>query len=404
MDEGTGAESRYEHSHAPTGNAVLPTALRLAADERYTGKGVTIAFLDSGFTPHPDLTLPESRIAAYADITGDGAPLAPDGPPEGWRWHGTQTSVSAAGNGRLSDGYYAGLARNARVVLGKVSRAGKIAEEDIAAGIRWVLERKDELGIRVVSISLGGDVDVPYETNVVDRAAEDAIAKGLVVVVAAGNSGLADDPRTVPPGNSPSVVTVGGYDDGNTLYTAPKDLYHSNYGPTADGVLKPEIIAPAQWVAAPILLGTPSEEKALALCELAEAEDFQYLKRAERLALVAGLDPALLSTSSREIRKAVAKLLRQSKTVAAHYQHVDGTSFAAPVVASVVAQMLEANPRLTPAAVKHLLISTADRLPGASAVRQGYGVVNAKRAVEEATHEHHVLGDLVGLAASARPS
>src|SRR6185295_4709882 len=110
---------------------------------------------------------------------------------------------------------------------------------------------------------------------------------------------------------------------------------------------------------------------ALALCELAEAEDFQYLKRAERLAGVAGLEPALLATNAREIRRAVAKRLRESKTVAAHYQHVDGTSFAAPVVASVVAQMLEANPALSPAAVKHILIATADRIPDAPAIRQG---------------------------------
>jgi len=73
---------------------------------------------------------------------------------------------------------------------------------------------------------------------------------------------------------------------------------------------------------------------------------------------------------------------------------VDGTSFAAPVVASVVAQMLEANPRLGPAAVKHLLISTADRIQGAPALRQGFGALNARRAVEEASRELHGRGTL----------
>ncbi|HYE14344.1 MAG TPA: S8 family serine peptidase, partial [Pyrinomonadaceae bacterium] len=61
------------------------------------------------------------------------------------------------------------------------------------------------------------------------------------------------------------------------------------------------------------------------------------------------------------------------------------------VVCSVVAQMLEANPRLSPAAVKHILVSTADRVAGAPLARQGYGVVNARRAVAEARREQHTL-------------
>ena len=42
---------------------ILPTPLRVGADERFAGRGVTIAFLDSGFYPHPDLTEPENRVA-----------------------------------------------------------------------------------------------------------------------------------------------------------------------------------------------------------------------------------------------------------------------------------------------------------------------------------------------------
>src|SRR5207253_2070217 len=47
------------------GRQVLPTWLRLGAHEHFTGRGVTIAFLDSGFYPHPDLTTPHSRILEY---------------------------------------------------------------------------------------------------------------------------------------------------------------------------------------------------------------------------------------------------------------------------------------------------------------------------------------------------
>ena len=43
-------------------NFVLPTPLRMNADDRFTGRGVTLAFLDSGFYAHPDLTQPTNRI------------------------------------------------------------------------------------------------------------------------------------------------------------------------------------------------------------------------------------------------------------------------------------------------------------------------------------------------------
>jgi serine protease AprX len=61
---------------------------------------------------------------------------------------------------------------------------------------------------------------------------------------------------------------------------------------------------------------------------------------------------------------------------------VDGTSFAAPIVSSVIAQMLEANPRLTPQQVKRILIDTAERLPGVPTDQQGWGAIVAARAVE----------------------
>ena len=91
---------------------ILPTPLRVGADERFTGRGVTIAFLDSGFYPHADLSEPESRILAYYDLAQELPSLNPDDEVKSWQWHGTQTSVAAAGNGWLSDGVYRGLDRN----------------------------------------------------------------------------------------------------------------------------------------------------------------------------------------------------------------------------------------------------------------------------------------------------
>lgn len=378
----------HDHLHAPNRFAVIPSGVRLNADPQYTGKGVTIAFLDSGFYPHPDLFESRNRVLVYKDITEERTALDSSDPAESWQWHGTQTSVVAAGDGHLCDGVYKGLAKESQLVLVKVGRNGRITEENIARGIKWVIANRERLNIRVLNISLGGDDDVPCTRSIIDQAAEEAISQGIVVVVAAGNSG---DSRSMPPANSPSVITVGGYHDNNQLEGTSLDLYHSNFGPTADGTVKPEIVAPAMWVAAPILPGTNLYARAEALSLLAVAPDYQLPSLARKLEDTAELPEDLLLSSPDVIRRYVEDVLRDLKIVATHYQHVDGTSFAAPIVTSIVAQMLEANPALTPGAIKNILISTADRIADTPAIRQGFGVVNARRAVGLAKNEHHAL-------------
>jgi serine protease AprX len=72
------------------------------------------------------------------------------------------------------------------------------------------------------------------------------------------------------------------------------------------------------------------------------------------------------------------------KIIDAHHQHVDGTSVAAPIVSSVIAQMLEANPRLTTQQIRAILTITAAPLPGVPVEKQGGGVLNAPGAVKAA--------------------
>ena len=386
--------SNHNHQHTPNRFGVIPTAVRLNANPEYTGKGVTVAFLDSGFYPHPDLVTPLNRVLAYEDLTGERRSLFSTEPVESWQWHGTQTSVTAAGNGHLSNGVYRGLAHESNLVLVKVSTRGRITEENIAAGIRWVIANRERYNIRVLNISLGGDEDVPCSKSIVDQAAEEAISHGIAVIAAAGNSG-AEARHSIPPANSPSVITVGGYTDHNRLNGTELDLYHSNFGGTADGTVKPEIVAPAMWVAAPILPGTNSYERAEALSRLAAAVDYQIADLARELGEAAELPTRVAHSDATGIRAYVEAALQQHKIVAAHYQHVDGTSFAAPIVASIVAQMIEANPTLTPGAIKNILVSTADRIVTKPVIRQGYGVVNARRAVDLAKTERHAL-NLVG--------
>ena len=124
---------------------VLPTPLRLNADERFTGRGVTIAFLDSGFYAHDDLTKPENRIVAYHsifDAEGDRTSLETTDVAS---WHGMMTSVVAAGNGHVSDGLLSRHRARAKVVLVKIGRTGHIPDEHIQRGLEWVLENKEEV-------------------------------------------------------------------------------------------------------------------------------------------------------------------------------------------------------------------------------------------------------------------
>jgi serine protease AprX len=388
--------ARHDHRYAPNRFAVVPTAARLDADPDYTGKGVTIAFLDSGFYPHSDLQEPDNRILAYHDLAAERPSLSPHDPVESWQWHGTQTSVVAAGNGAHSNGVYRGLAADAEVVLVKASTRGRIIEENIARGIEWVIENRDRYNIRVLNISLGGDEDVACSRSIIGQAAEEAISQGVVIVAAAGNAG-AEGKHSIPPANSPSVITVGGYDDKNDLDPSTIDLYHSNFGPTADGTVKPEIIAPAIWVAAPILPGTELYQKAEAISRLLAAPDYEIAKLCREPATrVLQIPDQTLKADPTTIRAFLESILREQKIVAARYQHVDGTSFAAPIVTSVVAQMIEANPSLTPMAIKNILISTADRIAHAPVLRQGYGVVDARQAVSLARSDTHQWHSIVG--------
>src|SRR6476620_3302559 len=208
--------SNHNHQHVPNRFGVIPTAVRLNANPAFTGKGVTVALLDSGFYPHPDLVTPVTRLLAYEDLAGERPDLFATAPAESWQWHGTQTSVAAAGNGELSNGVYRGLAHEADLVLVKASERGRITEDNIAKGIQWVIANRERYNIRVLSISLGGDEDVPCSQSIVDQAAEEAISHGIVVIAAAGNSG-AEGRHSIPPANSPSVITVGGYTDHNRL-------------------------------------------------------------------------------------------------------------------------------------------------------------------------------------------
>lgn len=366
------------------GSHVLSTPLRLDADPRYTGRGVTIAFLDSGFYPHVDLTTPNNRIVAYKNMLDGDGDLETLFQPDVASWHGMMTSVVAAGNGSLSNGFYRGIAPEADVVLVKLARTGRITDENIREGLEWILAHREEYNIRIVNISAGGDEETSYVDDPLSQIVEACTAAGILVVCAVGNAGHMPNHPVVPPASAPSCIAVGGLDDNDSMNRAKRGMYRSSYGPTVDGLQKPEVIAPSIWVPAPILPNTPTAQQAslLEVLDKAKDEDLHSLIRANP-----GIDPdldAALDRAVHSIRQLILLKIRRENVITKHYKYVDGTSFSAPIVSSVAAQILEANPALTPSQVKRILIDTAERLPGYEIDRQGWGVIDPRKAVEGA--------------------
>jgi serine protease AprX len=161
-------------------------------------------------------------------------------------------------------------------------------------------------------------------------------------------------------------------------------MYRSSYGPTVDGLQKPEVIAPSIWVPAPILPNTPTSAQAVLLKTLDESADADLHDIIRKNPGVDGELDAALDRPVHSIRQIILLKLRRENVITRHYKYVDGTSFSAPIVSSVVAQMLEANPSLSPQQVKRILIMTAERLPHYEVDRQGWGVIDPRRAVEMA--------------------
>lgn len=355
----------------------VPTALRMRANPHYTGKGQVIAMVDSGFYPHPDLIQPENRIRAWVDASTenvqaryfrhDEIPTWP-GWDQGadWQWHGLMTSTVATGNGWLSHGLYCGLARRAELVLIQVRDAqGRISNSSICRALDWLHAQGPALNVRVVNLSVSGDPVPLSGTNPVDERVGSLALQGVNVVSAAGNSGTR---LLIPPATAPEALTIGGLDDHNTFDADDVALWHSNYGESLPGVFKPELVAPSIWVVAPLLPSTDAYREA--------AQLFETRTRSE----------------DHEQRTRAVQEIGQRKLITPYYQHVDGTSFAAPLIASLIACMVEANPQLSVLLVRDILMRTAHPLPNVPREKQGSGAVEAGAALAVTLMEGHAVG------------
>jgi subtilisin family serine protease len=190
----------------------------------YTGKGVSVAVLDTGIdATHPDLA---TQVAGAKNFT--------DGPAIDDVGHGTHVASTIAGTAAASGGKYKGVAPDAKLYDGKVCRLDGCPDSAILAGMEWAAT---EVKAKVVNISLGGQ-DTP-ELDPIEEAVNRLTAQtGTLFVVAAGNSGPGEG-SIESPGSADAALTVGAVDKQNQLAD------FSSRGPRiGDGALKPDVTAP----------------------------------------------------------------------------------------------------------------------------------------------------------------
>lgn len=333
---------QWDLTQKPYGLDILPVW------DTNIGAGSVVAVIDTGALPHADLDanmLPGYDMISDTTIARDGGGRDSNPRDEGdygdgincpagsSSWHGSHvagTIAAVTGNGVG----IAGVAPGAKVLpIRALGLCGGGWSSDIIDSITWA-SGGPVAGVpanpnpaRVINLSLSGNnwCSTSYQT-----AIDAAVARGSVIVAAAGNGG--DDATFYAPANCDNLITVGasGPDGAGT--------YYSNFGDPLD-------------VSAP-------------------GGDSQY-----------GAEGLILSTVNSGTQAPV--------TGGDDYGFMQGTSMAAPHVAGVVALMLSANPSLTPAKVEELLKGTAKSFVSPTIYSYGTGIAYAPAAVAAA-----VLGEV----------
>lgn len=288
--------------------------------QKYRGKNISVAILDTGIFLHPDFS---NRVAAFQDfVYHKEVPYDDCG-------HGTHVAGCLAGDGSLSDGRFCGIAPACNLIIGKVlNQNGEGNIDHMLSAIQWIINNKDIYNIRILNISIGFE-DKVSEKRVqhLVEALETAWEKGILIIAASGNKGPAS--RSISPlGLSKNILTVGCHDldyhkEGVTLCEN-----YSGRGPSIFSLKKPDLVAP----------GT-------------------------------------------NIISASFKCRKNGKKYVDIYEAKSGTSFATPLVSGAAALLLEKNNFMTPEEIKHRLCYTAMDLKEPWN-KQGWGMLNVSRALE----------------------
>src|SRR5215471_11862730 len=339
--------------NAPQGQSVSTLRLSLGlsagasanlAPGVINGTGVGIAIVDSGIYPAADFA---GRIKGFYDFTKLDRFRQPTQPaPYDDLGHGTHIAGLIASAGAAPGYMFQGVAPNANLVVFKVlDKNGAGSTSSVIAAIEYIVSHRRALGVQVINLSLDKPITAPAQFDPLVQAIEQASAKGLIVVVAAGNDGPGYGSINSP-GNAPSAITVGAA-DGKTTVT-PTDDYvpsFSSRGPTwYDGFAKPDVVAPGVNL---------------------------YSDASPASTLVTSTNPAF----------------PQQTVDGVNLLDLSGSSMSAAVATGVVALALDANAHqnrgpLTPNAAKAILEYTSVPVANADYLTQGAGQINAAGAIQ----------------------
>lgn len=265
-----------------------------------------IAIVDSGVDAGRAADFGARVIAQTNFVSGNGNAKGTDG-----FGHGTFVASIAAGQAAG----YSGAAPGANIVsLDVLDDTGVGTESDVISACEWIYKNAAKYNIRVANFSLLAGTNASFMYDPLDQAIEKLWLSGVVVVTAAGNFASNGQASGLPyaPANDPFAITVGAADVNGTVSTTDDfNAPWSAYGYTPDGFLKPELGAPGRY-----MNGAVPTAAAM------------YTQHADRV-------------------------------VAPGYLWMSGTSFSAPVVAGIAADLLALNPTWTPDQVKGALMLTA---------------------------------------------
>lgn len=313
--------SNTDYSGAPA--SIYPQSV--GADKMWgngtAGKGVTVALLDTGVAPHPDVT---GRMVASADLTSEGDFSDSYG-------HGTFLAGLIAGDGTSSGGRYTGVAPQANLFSVKVAGAdGVTTLGQVLYGLQLIDSSKDKYNIRVVTIALAGPPVAGPDPLVL--AVERLWADGLVVVAAAGNSGP-DNGTIASPAVDPYVVTVGSTDEHGTTSVSDDTVPSwSARGPSIYSLAKPDVVAPGKSL---VSLRAPGS---------------------------------------------TADVENESARIGEDYFVGSGTSMSAAVASGAAALLLQSNPALGPDEVKGALMASAGSIAETDPHAAGVGAIDVVAA------------------------
>jgi serine protease AprX len=317
----------------------------------YSGRGIGVAIVDSGIdATHPDLPFGnhvKQNVKVVIGGAGLGSPFDGVVPPtylenlpdsDSTSGHGTHASGSIAGLGTQSGGKYAGVAPGADLI--GVSTGEAIAILWALEGFDYVLTHQYVYNIRVVSNSWGttGPFDPEDPVSIASKVLHD---RGITVVFAAGNEGSGNNTMN-PYADAPWVIGVAAADKQGRL------AGFSSRGIPGDPIYHPTITAPGVAIVSAKANATP----------LGQAGQCTGLTTAET----------------------------------PWYACMDGTSMATPHVAGACALLLEANPALTPDAIKSTIEATATKMAGYGRHQVGAGFLNVLAGIDAVKNPSKVYG------------